>query len=399
MTALPFISFGDDIQRPDLLETRSTSDVLLGIQSGLWRNPVTRVRSLPHNSAEQKSAKRALPYATWAGVFSHRANSWLVRHSGQIGIDLDGLGEAGAVAVLQAAVADRFCLAAFRSARGEGVRLIFRIPPCSPGNHATAFQQVAEHVRNTYGRDPDEYGKDVSRASFVSFDEGLWCYPNARVLPVILDLSHSDSCCVSRCVPPAVYSGQLAMTAWSWMGRYHVGSLQKEDGTTFTHTKLLILGKAMALHAERIKHTLTHQDFDEAARAWFVEHQRKGLRLRGDLDEYRAELRRKVEGARGKHWFKASVEKWTRWTRHPDFPKDPVERLLFAIRKHCQEAGRLEFFIGARDAGLVCGVSYRSGARLLKRLVNSGQLKLLTVPDRRLPFHSYDYRLTDARGG
>jgi hypothetical protein len=185
------ISFGLDVRRPGLLETRSTGDVLLDIQSGVWQEPVLRVRSLPHDSDEQKTAKKLLPYATWAGLFSYRANEKLRQHSGQIGVDLDDLGETKAITTIQNVVADRFCLAAFRSIRGEGVRLLFRIPPCSPENHAIAFEQVAEHVRNTYGCEVDESGKDVSRASFVSFDRGLWVNPSADVLPIILPVSHS----------------------------------------------------------------------------------------------------------------------------------------------------------------------------------------------------------------
>jgi hypothetical protein len=391
------VSFGLDVQRPWELQTRTTGNVLVSIRDGEWREPVVHVRSLPHDSNEQREAKRNLPFVTWSGVFRHRANDGLQRHAGQIGIDLDDLSAADCTKAVQDAVADPFCLAAFKSARGGGVRLLFRIPPCNAKSHDAAFEQVAEHIRSVYGHEPDSHSRDVSRASFVSFDEGLWCYPNAKVLPVIVDLSHSDSCCVSRCVTPAVYSGELAMTPWLWMGRFHVCNSVKADGTVLTHGNLLKLGMAMALHAERINYVLKHGDYDDAARAWFVEHQRKGLRLRGDFDEYRSELRRSVEGARSKRWFKASVEKWTRWTRHPDFPKHPAERLLFAIRKHCEEAGKQEFFIGARDAGLVCGASYRTGARLLHRLVKNGRLKLLTVPDKRLPFHSYDYRLIDGR--
>jgi hypothetical protein len=65
--ALPAISFGLDVRRPRSLETRGTNDVLLGIQSGAWQDTIARVRSLPPDSAEQKTAKLALPYATWAG--------------------------------------------------------------------------------------------------------------------------------------------------------------------------------------------------------------------------------------------------------------------------------------------------------------------------------------------
>jgi hypothetical protein len=50
--------------------------------------------------------------------------------------------------------------------------LLFSIPPCSPEKHAIAFAQVAGHVRSTFGCEVEESGKDVARASFVSFDRG-----------------------------------------------------------------------------------------------------------------------------------------------------------------------------------------------------------------------------------
>ena len=152
MTTLPQISFGEDVRKPALLQRRDTREVLFGIRDGAWQETVASVRSLPNDSQEQNAAKARLPYCTWAGVFSYRANANLVRHSGQCGIDLDGLGDAGAVEVIQKAVADAHCLAAYRSTRGEGVRLIFRIPPCSPESHTAAFEQVASHVQRIYAR-------------------------------------------------------------------------------------------------------------------------------------------------------------------------------------------------------------------------------------------------------
>jgi len=355
---------------------------------------------MPQDSNQQRKAKQRLPYVTWSGVFQRRASDGLERHAGQIGIDLDGLSAADCTKAVQDAVADPFCLAAFRSARGGGVRLLFRIPPCNANQHSSAFEQVAEHVRNVYGHEPDTAARDVSRASFVSFDDGLWCYPNAQVLPIILDLAHSDEsegrgCETHRCVTSDANSVRLVTGLWCRMGRFHVGDLVKPDGTIFTHLKLLDLGKAMALHAKRINHSLTIRDYNEAIRAWMAEHLRKGLRLRGDFAEYRAELRTSVEGARQKSWFTACADKWTRWTRHTDFPESPLERLMFAIRKHCEEAGSPDFFIGVRDAGLLCGRSFRTGARFLGQLVENGKLQLLTAPGERPPRHAYEYRLVD----
>jgi len=390
------ISFGLDVRHPDLLETRRTGEVLRGIQSGAWREPVAQVRSLPPESDAQRAAKLVLPYATWAGVFSRRENAGLVRHSGQIGADLDDLGEAGAVAVLQAAVADRFCLAAFRSVRGEGVRLLFRIPPCSPENHTAAFEQVAEHVRNTYGREADTSGKDIARASFVSFDRGLWFNAAAGVLPIVLPDGTHRLKGFTRCVP-SPYAGDLALTCWNWFGQHFANTAPVSGETAKTHGSLLALGKAVALHAERIKEPLTARLIDSAFESWLREHQRQGVRLRCEPDEYRRELRDSVEGARRKSWFKSAAEKWTRWTRQSEFPHAalPHEKILFAVRQHCADAGRDEFFLGARDAGLIAGVSFRTAARAIRKLVAGGHLE--KTAERRQPRHAQTYRLKTSK--
>jgi hypothetical protein len=392
MTTLPEISFGKDVSRPHWLETRNTADVLFGIRDGHWQEAVARVRSLPTGSPAQKQAKLSLPYATLSGVFSRRANIGLARHSGQIGIDLDDLGETKAITTIQTAVADSFCLAAFRSTRGEGVRLLFRIPPCSPENHAIAFKQVAEHVRNTYQCDADEQCKDVSRASFVSFDRGLWLNPSALVLPIILPYVTQRYRGSTRCVP-SLYAGELAVTCWNWFGQHHANTAPVSGDTVKTHKNILDLGLAVALHAERIKEKLTARQIDSAFESWWREHQRQGVKLRLSADEYRRELRDSIEGARRKYWFKHAAEKWLRWTRHKDFPSAalPHEKILFAVRQHCADARSNDFFLGVRDGGLVAGVSFRTAARAIRKLCGDGYLEKINV--KRLPRHAQTFRL------
>jgi len=386
------VSFGLDVTKPGQLETRTTGDILRGIASGAWQDGVLRVRSLPHDSKEQKAAKLALPFATWAGVFSYRRNESLREHAGQIGVDLDNLGEAKAVATIQTAVADSFCLAAFRSTRGEGVRLLFPIPPCSPEHHSLAFEQVAEHVRNTYGCDVDESGKDVSRASFVSFDRGLWVNSSARVLPIILPVIHSGISNKTRCVS-SPYAGQLAVTCWSWYGRHYANTAPVSGDTAKTHKNILAFGLSVALHAERIKEKVTPRLIDSAIESWLHEHEKNGVRLRGSPDEYRRELLVSIEGAQRKPWFKSAAEKWIRWTRHKDFPDGgkPQDRILFAIRQHCAEAKSNEFFIGSRDAALVAGFSYPTAARAIRKLCADGYLE--KTDQRKHPREAQTYKL------
>jgi hypothetical protein len=391
VVALPAISFGDDVRQPSRLETRNTADVLFGVRDGQWREPVSRLRSLT-DPGEQRQAKLALPFCTWAGVFTRRSNSALVQHSGQVGIDLDELGEAGAVAVLKAAVGDVYCLAAFRSARAEGVRLIFRIPHCSPENHVAAFDQVALHVQRIYGREPDTSGKDVSRASFVSFDNGLWLNAAALVLPMQLP-GETQRFRVNNSLCRTPYAGDLALTCWNWYGRHYASTSPCQDGAAKTHRSLLELGKACALHAHKIKEPVTPRIIDAAFESWLHEHQRQGVTLRCSPDEYRAEFVASIKGCSRKAWFNAAADKWTRWTRHKEFPHDglPHEKILFAVRQHCAESGSPEFFIGVRDASLVSGGGKDTACRMLKRLCADGHLE--KTGTRRQPRHAQTYRL------
>jgi len=141
------ISFGSDITKPAELENCTAGDILASIRDGQWREPVLRVRSLPPDSIEQRDAKKKLPYVTWSGVFDYRTNDGLVQHSGLIGIDIDDLTSLDCTKAIQDAVADPHCLAAYRSVRNNGVRIIIRVPPCSAAEHEFTFEQVAEYVR------------------------------------------------------------------------------------------------------------------------------------------------------------------------------------------------------------------------------------------------------------
>jgi len=93
--------------QPNQLQRIATRDALNGIQNGRWRGPVGRVRQLDHGSDDQKAAKRGLPYVTWSGLFAYRNKDRLVKHSGQVGIDVDDLSPKGCVNVLKRALEDR----------------------------------------------------------------------------------------------------------------------------------------------------------------------------------------------------------------------------------------------------------------------------------------------------
>ena len=269
-----------------------------------------------------------------------------------------------------------------------GVRLLFRIPACSPEQHIQAFEQAAEHVRKVYGPKiiVDTHGSDVSRASFVSHDNGLWFYGNAEILPIRLSAITHSNCPSSSSLPSycvqSVYAGQLAMTCWSWYGKAVAREIPCFDGVPKTNRNLMQLARSVATHAAKIGEPLTEAILNQAFSGWMQGVQSAKLQLRRQPDEYRVELETIIRHLKKTTWFSGTVDVWIRWTRHPDFPdtKDRQAKLLFAIRKHCTEIKSTEFFLGARDAATVTGGVFKTGANTLTKLVKSGHLKKLPPP-------------------
>ena len=81
-------------------------DVLAGIREGMWREKVEQLRSIKDKSALSE-AKTNLPCVAVAGVFSHRKNKSLIKHSGLICLDIDNLDD---VEKVKALIEKEFCI-------------------------------------------------------------------------------------------------------------------------------------------------------------------------------------------------------------------------------------------------------------------------------------------------
>ena len=378
-----------NVKQPSELKTRTAGDVLDGIRTGEWRGLIERVRSLPPESSGQRAAKEGLPFVTWSGSFSYHNNASLIVHSGLIGVDLDHLDSTATKKALHDAVDDHYCAAAFRSARGEGLRLLLRVPPATAPQHGLVFDAAANHVRLRYGIEPDSR-RDVCRASFVSYDGGMWLNPQAVVLPVLLPaLRKAGVDTATRCVNRA----SVPIPWWVWLAHEVVPHDFKPDGTALTHFTLVDLGKRLALRIEREGIWRGAENIIEiAAHEWLKESHRRGIRLRGTLAEYSGELRISVLGAKKKSWFRDAADRWTRWAREQGFPKgEAAAAIVFAIRCHCRETGSRKFFLGCRDAGTIAGVSHERASQILNRLCSEKILRRST--GQRPPRHAAEFEL------
>ena len=142
-------------------------DILLDyIREGQWQDDVLAVRN-------GKKDKATLAAACMSGVFTERKIAGLTRHSGLICIDIDDVDDPQELKSFLCP--DKYVYAAFVSAGGKGLALLFRI---NPDKHAEAFEGLQEYLYTQYQVIADPSCRDVSRARFVSYDPYL--YHNER---------------------------------------------------------------------------------------------------------------------------------------------------------------------------------------------------------------------------
>jgi Protein of unknown function (DUF3631)/VirE N-terminal domain len=164
-----------------ILETIRGGGKNLRGQVGQIRNRFEAELALTGDLKKAKGAidqiKKQLPAAMLSGIFTKRANGALVKHSGLLCADLDGLN--GSLADTRQKLKDSPNLwALFVSPSGDGLKAVFKVP-ADAAKHAGSFRAVEQHVRELTGVQIDEACKDVARLCFLSHDSDLYYNANA----------------------------------------------------------------------------------------------------------------------------------------------------------------------------------------------------------------------------
>lgn len=142
-------------------------DILLDqIRDGKYQDDVLAVRN-------GRKEKDTLVAVCLSGKFSERRITGLIQHSGYICIDIDDVDPEEAKSLL---CVDRHVYAAFVSAGGHGLAVLFKI---NPEKHAEAFEGLQEYLYKNYQFVVDPSCRDVSRARFVSWDPHLYINAHA----------------------------------------------------------------------------------------------------------------------------------------------------------------------------------------------------------------------------
>lgn len=134
------------------------------IKTGEWKLQIEKIRAST-NEKQQKVLKGKLPAVTLAGIVKARK---LLQPSGYIGIDIDAHSNKKLVSTIPLVRKDKYVAGVWKSSRGKGYWLLFRI---NPKQHAEAFEGIKEYLKEKYSLTVDGQCKDPARLCYVSYDE------------------------------------------------------------------------------------------------------------------------------------------------------------------------------------------------------------------------------------
>ena len=214
------------------------AQIVEAIRRSAYRQPIENIRkrfnkALDRSKGDRDAAKRVvdsdkkrLAAVSFSGTFATRANKLLIRHSGLLQADIDGIGAELARELREQMRADEHIFAAFLSPTADGLKALVRVPACAnDAQHKIAHAAVAEYAKRKYNVAIDATG-DVSRLCYVSDDDGAHLNRNAKPLPVQLPP-------VDRCEPAAAGVRQTLESSNSDSAKHqHVGFSKKLPNPT-----------------------------------------------------------------------------------------------------------------------------------------------------------------------
>lgn len=152
-------------------KTFSVYKVLEDIQNGAYKEQIKNVRLLINDKPKRDLEKKKLPLIGFGGTFSSRGNDNLIQSSGLAMLDFD---HATQLEELRHDVnLDKYTFSSFISPSGDGLKVLVKIPFIDNDKDYKSFYiKLQEHYDNYFKT--DDSTKDVSRATFVSYDPNLY---------------------------------------------------------------------------------------------------------------------------------------------------------------------------------------------------------------------------------
>lgn len=140
------------------------------------------------NCQKRQELKKQLPNITVNGIFSQRGNKFMTEYSGITCIDFDHVPSSQFQNLREQLEKQSTTLMLFTSPSGDGLKLFLRHDLSDPGLHWNLYGQLIRKFMNEFGCPyVDTCTKDISRATYLSYDPACYYNPNAVAFHFVLD--------------------------------------------------------------------------------------------------------------------------------------------------------------------------------------------------------------------
>lgn len=147
------------------------------IRSGKSKAQIEKIRATKDKETANR-LKMELPSICFSGTFKQRSVQGLVKHSGLICLDFDGFEDDDTFDTWRDTLqADEYTFAMFTSPRGNGIKVITKIPD-DPNDHKAYFDAIMDKWDCPYF---DKGTSDVSRVCYESYDPNIYINEDAKV--------------------------------------------------------------------------------------------------------------------------------------------------------------------------------------------------------------------------
>lgn len=151
------------------------SSICNAIMNGRYESEIQNLRIHVANgdsAASDYIKVNKLPAFTPAGLFTGgRKKEYIVQYNSIVVIDIDYLPVTIIDETFNKATADAYTFFAFRSPRGNGIKILVLTDSNDPTQHDNAYRQVANYYQSLLKVEIDGTGKDVSRLCILSSDK------------------------------------------------------------------------------------------------------------------------------------------------------------------------------------------------------------------------------------
>jgi hypothetical protein len=167
---------------------RDVRVILDRIKEGATKELVKKIR-LEKRKPERNELKKTLPAICFSGVFTKRADSSIVEHSGLICLDFDGYQKQKELLQDKENLSkNKYVYSVFISPSGNGLKILVKIP-ADAENHANYFNSLESHFNSTYF---DKTSKNLSRVCYESYDPLIHINENSSVWDLIEEPEYTE---------------------------------------------------------------------------------------------------------------------------------------------------------------------------------------------------------------